>query len=131
MATVGFERPRDLAVKTIEERGIGVDAGFEERSVLSGKCKGVLLVVEIPKLESSGSRITHWIRHHEVLDLRPTDTFDSNRLAAACDKILGDDADQGVAIETVNDRSKRELDNNRQHISEMDGVCGRFKRQRP
>src|ERR1700757_2807203 len=91
MAAVGFERPRDLGVKTIKEGKIGVHAGFEERPILSGKCKGVLLVVEIPKLKSSGSRITHWIRHHEVLDLRPPDTFDSDRLSPAGGQNLRDD----------------------------------------
>ena len=91
--------------------------------------KASSLIVEIAKLDALRARIASRVCQDDVLDLRPPETFDSDRLAAARDDVLRDGANQCDAIEAFDDRSKRDLDDDRQDVAKLNGVCGRVKGQ--
>ena len=68
MAAVRSWRPRSLAVETIEEGQVCVEARLVEWPVFSRQREGVLSVVEITKLDAVRARIAHRICQDEVLD---------------------------------------------------------------
>ena len=129
MAPVWSERPRSLAVETIEECQVRVETRLVEWPIFLGEGKGVLSVVKIAKLDALRARIASRVCQDEILDLRPPETFDSDRLAAARDDVFRDGGDQCHAIESFDDWSKRDLDDDRQDVAKLNGVCGRIKGQ--
>ena len=122
MAPVRSERPRGLAVETIEEGQVRVETRLVERSIFLRERKGVFAIVEIAKLDALRARIANRVCQDDVLDLRPPDTFDADRLAAARDDGLRDGADQRDAVEAFDDRRKRDLDDDRQDVAKLNGV---------
>src|ERR1700757_4609369 len=110
MAPVRPDRPRRLAVQTIEEGQVSIETRLVERPIYRGERERVLAIVEVTKLDSLGTRITRRVRHYYVLDLRPPEAFESNRVAAARNDGLGERGDQCRPIESLYDRRKGNLD---------------------
>ena len=74
-----------------------------------------------------GSRVG-FARTKFLISGRP-ETFDPDRLAAARDNVFRDRGNQCYAIETFDDRSKRDLDDDRQDVAKVNGVYGRVEGQ--
>ena len=129
MAPVWFQRPGGLTVETIEECEIRVGARLIEWLIFPGERECVFAIVEIAQLDAIRARIAGRVRKDEVLDLRPAETFDADRFAAACHNVLRDRADQRNAVEATDDRSNRDFDDDRQNIAKVNGIRGRTKGQ--
>src|SRR5271157_4853474 len=123
MAPIWAERPRTCAVETIQHCKVSVETRLVKWPIFPGEGKRVLFIVEIAKLDVLRARIVSRVLQDEVLDLRPPETFDPDRLAAARDNVLRDGGDQCDAIESFDDWSKRDLDDDRQDVAKLNGVC--------
>src|ERR1700757_3212606 len=122
MVSVRPNRPRRLAVQTIEEGQIGIETRLVERSIHRGDRERVFTIVEVAKFDSSGAHIARRVGHHDVLDLWPPDPFESDRIAAARHDGLRDRGDQRHSVKSLNDRRKRNLNDDRQDVTELYGV---------
>src|SRR5271157_387570 len=122
MVPVWAERPRSIAVETIQHCKVSVETRLVEWPIFIGEGERVLFIVEIAKLDALCARIVSRVLQDEVLDLRPPETFDSDRLAAAGDDVLRDGPNQCIVIEAFDDRSKRDLDGDRQDVAKQNGV---------
>src|SRR5690348_6313404 len=110
MASVRPNRPRRLAVQTIEKREVRIETRFVEGAINRGECEGVFATVEVAKLDARRTRIARRIGHDDVLDFWPPKAFEPDRDAAAGDDGLRDRGDQHCAIESRDDRRKRNFD---------------------
>src|ERR1700730_1888509 len=124
MAPIWPERPRSLAVETVDEGQVRIETRLVKCSIFPGERKGVFPIVEIAKLDALRVRIASRVFHEDVLDLRPPETFESDRLAAARDEVLRDGSDQRDAIESFGDWGKRDLNDDRQDVAKLSAICG-------
>src|ERR1700756_706858 len=109
MCSVRTERPSHGAVERVPESEIRIETGRVERRVVLGKGEGVFPVVKVAKLNALCARIARGIQQHHVLDLRPPETLDADRLAAAGNEVLRDGSNQRGAFESVDDGSDRHV----------------------
>src|SRR5574341_1746458 len=119
MASAWSWRPRGLGVEPIEECQVRVETRLVDRPVFIGDGEGVLSVIEIAKLDALRARIASRACQDEVLDLRSPEAFDSDWLGAAPDQVLCDGGDQCVAVESFNDRGRRDGDAAQQDVADL------------